>query len=181
MKNYYLLFATGKDRSGIVSAVSEILFKKGANLEDSSMMRLGGEFGIFLIFTSTRKNFMEIVQPDFSKIRANFGLTLAMKKISKLEAEFIAPERDLYLVKVMGEDRPGIVFKICRFLFKHKFNILDLETHRTAWGKKPGYILFIEGEFQRSQNFKSTQRALSRFQAALGVKINIDPIPVGAI
>ncbi len=180
-KNYYLLFASGKDRPGIVAAVTEILFKNGANLEDSSMMKLGGEFGIFLIFTSPKRDFLKDGVEALSEVRKRYHLTLAVKEISKAEAEFIAPQRDLFLVKVMGEDRPGIVFKICRFLFKHGFNILDLETHRTEWGKKAGYILFIEGEFISKKAFQKAQKAVPAFQKSLNVKVQIDPIPVGAI
>ena len=40
------LSAIGKDRTGIVSSISEILFKLGCNIEDSTMTLLSGQFAV---------------------------------------------------------------------------------------------------------------------------------------
>ncbi len=48
MKHYAFLWAIGPDRFGIVSALTRLLYKHHCNLEDSSMMRLGSEFGVFV-------------------------------------------------------------------------------------------------------------------------------------
>ncbi len=49
MANYALLSAVGKDKPGIVAAVSAVLFQAGCNIEDSTMARLGGDFAIMLM------------------------------------------------------------------------------------------------------------------------------------
>lgn len=181
MKNYYLIFSTGRDRAGIVAAVSEVLFKNGCNLEDSSMMKLGGEFGIFLIFTSrierAEKSLVRILEP----VKKRYRLTLSLKKISKTDAEFNSPQKGLFLVKVMGEDKAGIVFRVCQFLFRHHFNILDLETHRTAYSNMAGYILFIEGNFRSKRDVNLAKKDLGAFQKLFGLKVQIDPVPMVAI
>ena len=40
MKTYYILSALGKDRPGIVADVSEVIYKCGGNIEDSSISLL---------------------------------------------------------------------------------------------------------------------------------------------
>jgi len=52
----YILTAFGKDKPGIVASITEILYKMGANIEDSSMSRLSGQFVIMLLFTSKNPN-----------------------------------------------------------------------------------------------------------------------------
>jgi glycine cleavage system transcriptional repressor len=52
----YLLTAAGRDRPGLVAAVSKILFEEGCNLEDSAMTRLQGEFAILLILSGPGSN-----------------------------------------------------------------------------------------------------------------------------
>ena len=48
-------------------------------------------------------------------------------------------------------------------------------------GKKPGYILFIEGEFRSNREFLKSRDAVGQFQKFMGVKIQIDPVPVESI
>ena len=146
MNYHYVLWAFGKDRPGIVASVTEILFKNNCNLEDSSMMRLGSEFAILLIFTSKYKISQERRGKLFSPIEKRLALTLGIKPISSFLAKFQPFKGKPYIVSVYGYDRPGIVFQVTSLLSKLRFNITDLATHRTTWGDKPGYILFIEGE-----------------------------------
>ena len=49
MRKYFLLTAFGKDRPGIVSGVTQVLFEQRGNLEDTTMTRLGGEFCMMVV------------------------------------------------------------------------------------------------------------------------------------
>ena len=44
-----LVSASGRDQPGIVDSVSGVIFDAGANLEDSRMAILGGEFALFVL------------------------------------------------------------------------------------------------------------------------------------
>ncbi|MBF0285558.1 MAG: amino acid-binding protein, partial [Magnetococcales bacterium] len=44
-----LLTLAGKDRPGIVAAISRVLYETGCNIEDSSMTRLRGQFTMMLM------------------------------------------------------------------------------------------------------------------------------------
>ena len=46
-----LVSASGRDQPGIVDSVSGVIFDAGANLEDSRMAILGGEFALFVLVT----------------------------------------------------------------------------------------------------------------------------------
>ena len=47
--NHFALTIVGRDRPGIVSQVTEILFNNGCNIADSSCSILGGQFAMILI------------------------------------------------------------------------------------------------------------------------------------
>ena len=47
--NHFALTIVGRDRAGIVSQVTKILFDLGCNIADSSCSILGGQFAMILI------------------------------------------------------------------------------------------------------------------------------------
>jgi glycine cleavage system transcriptional repressor len=177
MKNYYLLWAVGPDKPGIVSEVSKLLYEKGGNLEDSSMMRLGSEFGILLIFTST-KNFTPKM---FSALEKKFSLSVGLKKISPKLASFQPLKKASALVTVYGADRPGLVFEVTSLLARQRFNITDLSTHRTTKGPAAGYILLIEGEMKQSGDQKKLESTLGALGKKLDVRISVQEIETSSL
>ena len=48
-KNYLVISALGRDRSGIVDELSKTILDHDCNLADSRMTVLGGEFAILLL------------------------------------------------------------------------------------------------------------------------------------
>ena len=176
MNNHYLLWASGKDQPGIVAAITEVLFRKKCNLEDSSMMRLGSEFGVLLIFSSNKKISFNSQKELFSGVEKKWKLNIGLKPISAKEARFLPFKTKPFLVTVLGADQAGIVYKVTRQLGQHGFNVTDLTTHRTTSGKKPGYILFIEGEISKKENLIKIKRGLQSLQKKLKSKISIHPI-----
>jgi len=175
MSYHYILWATGEDRAGIVADVAHELYLKKCNLEDSAMMRLGSEFGILLIFSSKNKlsNSEELIKRLRRKKRVNVGL----KPISASNARFQIPKNPSYLVSVHGQDKPGLVFHVANLLRKYRFNITDLNTHRTVSGPKPGYILIIEGEIPSKSRAKKLETALKKLQKSLKTIVTFNPVP----
>lgn len=177
MRHHFLLWASGEDKSGIVSAVTKALFDHGMNLEDSSMMRLGSEFGIFLIFTARSSEAAVRLEESLVSVRRGLKLSIGMKKISARQAAFKKKPGQPYLVSVHGPDRPGIVARVTGVLAKRGFNITDLSTHRTTSGAKPGYVLFIEGEVKRAASVRLIRADLERLQRLLKSKVELRAVP----
>ena len=170
--NHYLLWASGNDHPGFVASIAKVLYTLECNLEDSSMMRLGSEFALFLIFTTSRK----ISEADFPSTDKKFDLKLGIKKISTKQARFKLVKATSYIVRVHGKDRRGIVFSVTDCLAKHAFNISDLSTHRTTKGKSPGYILLIEGELLNNKHFLKLKKDLKNLSNKLRTHISIEPL-----
>lgn len=171
--NYYLLSATGKDHPGFVSELTKVLFEQRCNLEDSSMMRLGSEFGIFLIFTSKKI----LTEMSFQSLRKEPDLSLTFKKISARLARFTPSKKESYIIRIHGQDQPGIVYHVTKSLAAHGFNITDLSTHRTVKGRLPGYIVLIEGELSNKTRLNSFEKDLRKIAGRLKTRVSIDSIP----
>jgi glycine cleavage system transcriptional repressor len=176
MAQHYLLWASGADRPGIVASLTDVLYALGANLEDSSMMRLGSEFAIFLIFSGKRPVPAARLDASLKRLRLRSKLSIGVKPLSAREAVFRPARGRTYIVSVHGHDRPGIVRGVTKALARRKFNITDLSTHRTTRGVSAGYILFIEGELSSPGALAPLKRDLARLASSLKTRIGIRPV-----
>ena len=125
MKEHLLVTAVGEDRPGIVSHLAEVITRHGANLEDSRMTVLGGEFAAIALVTATPEKLPALLKDLES---------LAKEKISVTTRKTKAPDESrykdysTYQVSLTGADHEGIVHKISSYLKNQNINIQSMET-----------------------------------------------------
>jgi glycine cleavage system transcriptional repressor len=125
MRQQILVTATGEDRPGIVARLSEVILKHGANLEESRMALLGGEFAVIALVTVGDDKLHELTQ-ELVRLKDEdiFCTTKATKPLSPDRfKECISCELEL-----SGADHEGIVHGITRFLREHSINIQSMES-----------------------------------------------------
>jgi glycine cleavage system transcriptional repressor len=177
--NYYTLWAVGPDRKGIVAAVTEALYRSGCNLEDCSMMRLGSEFGVLIIYTGSERG-SSALKSRLEGLRRRLKLEIGLKKISRQLARFQPLKRRPVMVRVNGFDRPGLVHAVTKLLAAQNFNITDLASHRTG-GKNAGYILLIEGELPSASRIPALSRALNKLAQKMRVRISVEDLAASTL
>ncbi|HKO46218.1 MAG TPA: ACT domain-containing protein, partial [Polyangiaceae bacterium] len=84
-KSYLVLTAVGPDRPGLVSEISSLVLAAGANLEDSRMAILGGEFAL-LVLVSGDEQAMQKVAASAGELGARLGLSLLTKPTTSRQA-----------------------------------------------------------------------------------------------
>lgn len=157
----YILTAFGKDKPGIVASITEILYKKGANIEDSSMSRLSGQFVIMLLFTS---------ENPISK--EDFRLENIEVYINQVEDEDISKGSTCnVIISIYGADKAGIVYKVSELLAWKNINITDLRTHKL----KDIYIMLMEVELQ-DVSLSSLEKSLKELSKELNVDISLQEV-----
>jgi len=179
MVYHSLLWATGADRPGIVAAVTRVLFENNCNIEDSSMLQLGSEFAMLLIFSSEKPLSPSRTDLLFKNITKKYLLSIGVKSLSKKQAQFKPVKKELHMVSLHGADRPGLVYRLTDCLAKNKFNITDLVTHRTSQGSQPGYVLFVEGEL--GGKLSALEKDLAALAKKLATPIHIRALPTNTI
>lgn len=170
----YLLTAAGRDRPGLVAAVTKILFEEGCNLEDSAMTRLQGEFAILLIFSGPANT--APLEKRVKTLGKKLGLAVHLKPLSVRETKSAPAPADRVLVSVYGADRPGIVHRVTGFLARSKVNLSDLSTHRTESKGTSGYILYLEGEISKGTTPQGLEQGLRKTLSEMGVTVSVKPI-----
>jgi glycine cleavage system transcriptional repressor len=167
--NHFIIVAIGEDKPGIVAKVTEILFKNGFNIEDSSMTRLNNEFTIMLIVKGDKS--LEHLKQEFSQLEKE-GLTIIIKEVSEVVIDKPRKKLPIFNIAVYGSDKPGIVYKVSKLLADKGINISDLRTEKV----NSLYIMFIESEFPEEVDILEFNREIEKLKQELDVDIEIENV-----
>ena len=139
-QKWYMLTLVGKDRPGIVAHVTAALYEGGANLGETSMMRLGGNFTIMMMvqFSGNTHALHDLV----GGVAESLDLHLHIDHIEGHLHDHRIPD---VRIAVYGADRAGIVAKVTGVLAEAGLDILELESDVAGTDAEPIYIMSIEG------------------------------------
>lgn len=164
----YALAAIGRDRPGIVAAVSEVLYEQGCNVEDSRMTLLRGNFSIMLVLASpegtTAQGLADALRPACERM----GLVYAVLDVEDT-ADVPHPS---HVLTVYGADRPGILFRVTSVLAAEGVNITDLSS-RLVGAATPVYALMLE--LVVPGDVAALEARLSAVATEIGVDLTLGP------
>jgi glycine cleavage system transcriptional repressor len=137
----FAVTAIGRDRPGIVAAVSRALLELEGNIEDSQMSILRGHFAVMLIVAVPDASAEEVAR-SLGAVRDELGLeAITVEPVDQVEAE--AP-RPTHVLTVYGADHPGIVSAVAGVLAAEGVNITDLNTRLAGTEDRPLYAMMLE-------------------------------------
>ena len=172
MMKRYALTAIGRDKPGIVAAVTKALFEHGCNIEDSSMTILEDEFAIILIMSKSGPP--DALKKDLRKTEKDLGLTVTLKKIPKESASRAGQSN--YIITLHGADKAGIVYRTAELLASMGVNITDLETKTVGEAGKKVYIMVLEVYAPKGADVTALEWRLEELARSLGVTVKIKPV-----
>jgi glycine cleavage system transcriptional repressor len=173
---HFAVTAIGRDRPGIVAAVSSVLLEHQGNIEDSQMTILRGRFTIMLIVSTADGVDLDGLETDLGRTAGELGLdAIALSEVGDVEpGEDAAPS---HVVSVYGVDHPGIVQAVTSALAGLGVNIVDLTT-RLAGGDEgePLYAMMMEVTLPAEQTAESVEQSLRAVREEQGVDLTIRPL-----
>jgi glycine cleavage system regulatory protein len=135
MQTHLVLTVIGRDRPGLVSAVSETIAAGGGNWLDTRMASLSGQFaGMLLVAIASEK--ADALAASLRKLEAQ-GLRFIIEKSDEPPP---AVGRTV-LLELVGLDRPGIIRDISHVLASQNVSIAELESDRVS-GSFSGEAMF---------------------------------------
>ena len=173
---HFAVSAIGRDRPGIVAAVSKVLLDHSGNVEDSQMTILRGRFTIMLIVSTPDGVDAERLETDLEQARGHLGLdALTLSEVTEIEAGPESPPS--HIVSVYGVDHPGIVHAVSVALAEQQVNITDLTT-RLVGGEEgePLYAMMMEIALPPGASVESVEKPLREVGQRQGVELTIRPL-----
>lgn len=174
---HFAVSAIGRDRPGIVAAISEGLLAVEGNVEDSRMSNLGGNFAVMLLVSTPPTHDLGAVEAALAGAEEHLGLdALTVSEVLGGGAQ-VKPD---HVITAYGSDHPGIVHAISSGLATAGVNIVDLQTSLGGAGDSPIYMMVLEvvvGDTDTDALTKQLREVASRTD----VEVEIRPLDSEAL
>lgn len=122
MNKRLVMTVIGTDRPGLVESVAAVVADHEGNWLESRMSRLGGQFAGILRAEVPPARENELVAA--LKQMGERGLTVVVQPDQVRQQAALR----MYVLEIVGQDRPGIVREISSALAAHNVNVEELET-----------------------------------------------------
>ncbi len=173
---HFAVTIISKDRPGIVADTTEVLYRLGCNIEDSSCTMLGGDFAMILIVTHEKPFSKSRLGDEFKALQERTGLAVHLRTLHEDEITHAKEEGELCLISVYGSDQPGIVYRVTRALADRQINITDLNTRLIGTKEEPVYVLMLEAYLPPGMSVDETSAMLEELRRELKVEIGVRTI-----
>jgi glycine cleavage system transcriptional repressor len=165
---HFAVTAIGRDRPGIVAAISRVLLELEGNIEDSQMSILRGHFAVMLIVSLPEATAAEELERRLEAVKEELGLeAVAVNEVDEL-ADGGEPT---HVLSVYGADQPGIVHRVSRELADRGANISDLHTRLAGEQGAPVYVMLME--IAVSGDADELAEALRRIAGEAGLDVSL--------
>ena len=174
----FAVTAIGRDRPGIVAAISGALLELEGNIEDSQMSILRGHFAVMLIVNLPEAVDAGELQDRVERVRAELELeAIAINRVDELGP---ARARPSHVITVYGADHPGIVHAVSAALAEREVNITGLETRLAGAADSPLYVMILEVAMGEAPE-AGVEAALRDVAADAKVEVSMRPLEAEAL
>ena len=168
--------AFGPDRPGIVAAVTGVLVDHGANLADTAMTDLAGQFAMVLVVDLPADEAVPALEAALAAGTTSLGLTVTVRPLDDDEhPPEVATDVTAWSVSVYGADQPGIVHRVTTVLAARDANIGDLTTRVIGTPDDPVYVMLLQITLPPGVAAEELRAALDVVAADLGVEVHLRP------
>jgi glycine cleavage system transcriptional repressor len=122
---HVILTAIGSDRPGLVDEVSQFIFSRGGNIEDSRMVNLRGQFAM-MVLVGGAEAVIGRLGADLRELSAQTKLQAEIRPAR--EAPAAGGEALPFKLTGTGIDQPGMVHRVAHLLRDMHINIESLDT-----------------------------------------------------
>jgi len=127
-REYLVITIVGPDRRGIVEKITAVMLEYAANIEESKMARLGGEFAVIMLLSLPGDKEQELLTHLDALNEQELTIISRPTNLSRLERfQGYVP----YEISVRGADHEGIVHSVAQYISSERMNIEKLDTQVT--------------------------------------------------
>ncbi len=174
-ESYFVITTIGPDRRGLAAQITDAVLAHKANILESRMSRLGGEFAVLMLIA---------VQGDIQS-----GLVKDLEKIGDADVHIFIKQTDLsrigvfegfvpYTISVLGADHEGIVYAVAAYLAKNQIQVEEMNTqvNPAPVTGTPLFSMWAEVQVPPGVKLAALRENLQHLGDDLGVDIDIQLI-----
>lgn len=166
-----MVAVVGRDRPGVIAALSGVLVELGCNLSDTQMAVLQGYASMMVVADAPDTVDTGTVESALSRGLAELGHDIWVHRLA--ESPSPPPAGLRWLVSVHGADRPGVVFEVTRLLADTGINIVDLQSRQNG----PVSTLTMQVDVPIAVDGNEVVAELDHLGEELGLSCSMRPLP----
>lgn len=170
--------AVGLDRPGLASDFTGQVHAAGANLADTRMVNLRGQFALLALVQGTA-DVLEDVKKRLTDSGPKIGLAIGFHTPAPKEGGAAGMREGVpFRLKTYSMDQPGIVHRITSYLREQQINVEELETRLESapFMGTPVFTMEIVMLVPKAVNVKKLRQALEELGDTLNCDVDIDPV-----
>ncbi len=170
-RDLYVVSVIGEDRVGIVSKVTQFLFKKGFNIIDIEQSVIHSQFTMVLLIQPFHAHFqLNQLRTGLSRLSKELRMNITITPLDEFKGLRLAETKKPYVLTILGADRPGVVATFSSALAKHHCNIERIKM--IARGEFLAMEMWID---LRETNFSNLRVDLTEVARKVGMDIIAQP------
>lgn len=123
-EDFYVISVIGEDKVGIVSAVTQFLFKRELNIVDIEQTVIHSQFTMVLLIQPLRSKLpLSQLQTGLNRLAKKLEINIAITPLHEFKGLRLAETKKPYVLTILGQDRSGVVAGFSSVLAKHQCNI----------------------------------------------------------
>ena len=167
-----IISVLGKDRPGIIAAVTRILFELDCNIENVSQTILQKEFsGIFIVAVNDRLS-GSTLHRQLEAGLGPMGLHVYEKPLSDASQTPPAPSEP-FVITTKGPDRKGLVAGITAVMADHRVNVTNLQAVFKGGDDPNANIMIYEVDIPNDADQQALRQSLREKARDLSLDISI--------
>ena len=168
-----IISVLGRDRPGILAAVSNNLFLQNCNIENVSQTSLQSEFAGIFIVSKPQDLLTDDLRSRLAEALAPMDLHAHVKDLDSKEPYGAAIRTEPFVITTLGPDRKGLVAGISEVLARYNVNVTNLQAvFKGGENPKDNHMIYevdVPTEIDPQALFGELKAAVNR----LGLDISI--------
>ena len=170
-KDFYVISVIGEDQVGIVSEVTQLLFRRGLNIVDIEQTVIHSQFTMVLLVQPLRRHFqLSWLRTRLNRLAKRRGMRMTVTPLHEFKGLRLAETKRPYVLTLLGPDRAGVVVAFSQTLAKHRCNIERIKM--IARGEFFAMEMWID---LREASFPLLRQDLSAVAKRIGMDIIAQP------
>lgn len=171
MTNEFAISVMSRDKVGIVADVTSAINVLGGNLEDLSQTVMHGYFSMILLAAFPENVTAEVLRHALENETGLTGAVIGVREYEPVAnaCEDVLEHANLYVLTAVGQDHPGQVAAISRYLSERKINIVDLATRLNQGEYTMVFLIDIPAGLEITKIHRGLQLDVER----LGLKVEL--------
>lgn len=169
----FIISVIGKDRPGIIAAVTKVLFDQDLNIEDVSQTILQNQFSGIFIASGPEETIYRELKALLKQSTREFDLHYYVRDMGSNTVEWTTCDCESFVITTRGPDRKGLVAHITALLASFNVNVVRLQAVFRGGDDPQNNVMIYEVDIPGDVDLRRLRNALNERASELELEINL--------